>query len=84
MEQVAEIFNKKLNEEFTIECGGRRYKAYFKILAQRMNNEEISWFSLFLWSILAKATPTLYRFARTPRQENMYEEFATSSTWAVS
>ena len=30
MEQVAAIFNKKLNEEFTIECGGRRYKAYFK------------------------------------------------------
>lgn len=30
MEQVAEIFNKKLNEEFTIECGGRCYKAHFE------------------------------------------------------
>lgn len=30
MEQVAAIFGKKLNEEFTIECGGRHYKAYFK------------------------------------------------------
>ena len=30
MEQVAAIFSKKLNEEFTIEFGGRRYMAYFK------------------------------------------------------
>lgn len=30
MEQFAAMFGKKLNEEFTIECGGRRYKAYFK------------------------------------------------------
>ena len=30
MEQVAAIFNKKLNEEFTVGCGGKRYKAYFK------------------------------------------------------
>lgn len=30
MEQVAAIFNKKLNEEFTIECAGTCYKAYFK------------------------------------------------------
>ena len=30
MEQVAAMFGKKLNEEFTIECEGRRYKAYFK------------------------------------------------------
>lgn len=30
MEQVAAMFGKRLGEEFTIECGGRRYKAYFK------------------------------------------------------
>lgn len=30
MEQVAAIFGKKLNEEFTIECAGSHYKAYFK------------------------------------------------------
>ena len=30
MEQVAAIFGKKLNEEFTIKYKDRRYKAYFK------------------------------------------------------
>ena len=30
MEQVAAMFNKKLNEEFTIKYEGRPYKAYFK------------------------------------------------------
>ena len=30
MEQVAAIFGKKLNEEFTIEYRDSRYKAYFK------------------------------------------------------
>ena len=30
MEQVAAIFNKKLNEEFTIKYVSRYYKAYFK------------------------------------------------------
>ena len=30
MEQVAAMFGKKLNEEFTIKYGSRYYKAYFK------------------------------------------------------
>lgn len=30
MEQVAAIFNKKLNEEFTIKYEGKCYKSYFK------------------------------------------------------
>ena len=39
MEQVAAIFEKKLNEEFTIKYKGKCYKAYFK----KSGNEHIKY-----------------------------------------
>jgi hypothetical protein len=52
MEQVAAIFNKKLNEEFTIKYEGRRYKAYFKKSGIRVYAMYYDWWDSVLIGLL--------------------------------